>query len=129
MSRTFLRCTIVLFCFVSPVLATARAAAQDLNAAELRQLGRVAFDQGNFTGAERLLRLSLEKSEAVETLADLSSVLMSQERFSEAEQVLNRAIAIQKTRGPESQRQTPILLGNLGTLYQMTGKTNLSEAK
>src|SRR5262249_35392754 len=60
-------------------------------------------------------------------LGDLASDLMSQERFPEAEQLLQRAISILKSHPAFDQRSLPILLGDLGTVYQVSRRNQLAE--
>jgi tetratricopeptide (TPR) repeat protein len=110
----------------------------DESAEELRRRGRQAFHEGKYAEAERFFRLALEAFETDqvtfgdkigETLGSLASVLTSQERFSEAEKLLNRSLEITKNSpDPARQRQIPMILGNLGSVYQLTGRSGNAEA-
>ncbi len=62
-------------------------------------------------------------TELVLSLGDLANVLLSQGKYDESEVLLNRAIAILRSRPTVDKRQLPVLLGNLGKLYQQTGRT------
>src|SRR5262245_44568976 len=108
-------------------------AVQISNAENLRRLGLEAFDQGRYSEAERNLRLALEEFalgansfETAQTLSDLAAVLAAEERFLEAEALLNRALQLMEGLGPHP-RETARLLGNLGALYQGTGRNKAAE--
>ena len=62
------------------------------------------------------------------SLGDLANVLLSQGKYDESEVLLDRAIAILRSRPKVDKRQLPVLLGNLGKLYQQTGRLEQSEA-
>jgi tetratricopeptide (TPR) repeat protein len=111
---------------------------QDLSAENLRRLGRHAIDEGRYSDAERALRFALERFvkdansfEVAQTLGDLASVFAAQERYSEAEQLLDRALSMMETmpRGVGAYpSETSRLLGNLAALYQLTGRFQLAES-
>src|SRR5437763_6706527 len=113
------------------------SAGQDWSAKDLRRLGRQAFDEGRYSDAQRELRRALDEFgagknsvEIAQTLGDLAGVLAAQERYSEAEQLLDRAVAIidmiPKGVGAYP-RETSRLLGNLGALYEQTGRHQAAE--
>ena len=88
-------------------LGSAKAWGQDSSAENLRRLGLEAFDQGRYSDAERNLRLALEEFalgsnsfEAAQSLSDLAAVLGAEERFLEAEALLNRAMHLMEGLGP-----------------------------
>src|SRR5215471_19283439 len=74
---------------------------QDLTPEDVRRLGRHAFDEARYSDAEREFRLALEgfvKSansfEVAQTLGDLGGVFAMEERYSEAERLLDRAVSM-----------------------------------
>src|SRR5262249_19746059 len=77
------------------------AAAQNADAGELRERGRSALGRGEFREAEHWFHVALEQLErdqapphdVAEVLGDLATDLLSQEKYSEAEDSLNRAIS------------------------------------
>src|SRR5262249_34555906 len=94
-----------------------------------------AFLGNNLPEAERFLRLALQEYEAsnivndgfVETLGDLSSIATRQQRYSESERLLTRALDVLKSYSYLNQRRMPVLFGNLATVYQLTGRFKLAE--
>src|SRR5437762_1074548 len=87
-----------LFLIALVVFGTATVSSgQDLNAGNARRFGVQALDQGRYSDAERELRRALDEFgkggnpvETAQTLADLAGVLSAEERYSEAERLLNR---------------------------------------
>lgn len=110
--------------------------AQATGADEFRQRGKQAFQDGQYKEAELWLGRALAhlastggSAELIaQTLGDLSATLTSQERFGEAEQLLNRAIAITKGLAADRRRQLPMLLGNLGAVHELKGELEKAEA-
>src|SRR5262249_35120028 len=110
-------------------------AAQDSSAGNLRRLGLEAFDQGRYSDAERNLRLALEEFPlaansfaTAQTLTDLAAVLDAEERFHEAEELLNRALQLIPDGLSTHPRETARFLGNLAALYERTGRNQAAES-
>src|ERR1051325_10083981 len=135
---------------LTSIFVTANIArAQDLSGDDLRQLGRQQFSEGKLIAAERSFRLALSRFESndtgaadscfppeshplrtcndriVVTLGDFSALLNSQGRYSESEQLVKRALDMLKKQSSLNQTSTPILQGNLATIYQLTGRFKL----
>src|SRR5262245_25843478 len=93
MCRNSIRYTCVLIVVVMMGLVTSRVSAQqDWSGTDLRERAMQAFNKGRYQDADRDLRIALsgfEKSgsrlEIAETLGDMASVLVAQERYSQAE--------------------------------------------
>jgi tetratricopeptide (TPR) repeat protein len=111
---------------------------QDLTAENVRRLARQAFDEGRYSDAERELRLALQTFvkdanafEVAQTLGDLSGVFAARARYSEAEQLLNRAVSIIEAmpHGFEAHSsEASRLLDNLAAVYQLTSRFQLAES-
>src|SRR5215813_8684048 len=111
---------------------------QDSTAENMRRLARQAFDEGRYSDAERELRLALElfvkdanDFEVAQTLGDLSGVFAARARYSEAEQLLSRAVSMIETMPHGLQAhasETSRLLDNLAAVYQLTGRLQLAES-
>src|SRR6185369_13238262 len=115
--------------FVIAFVTCGISAQRDTPGTASRELGRQAFTEGRYSDADRELRLALREYENVgdpleiaETLGDLGSVLVAQERYSDAEQMLNRALALMPETTAEHARLKSRLLGNLGALYVHIGR-------
>src|SRR5688572_16598268 len=128
MFRTSVKSALIAIVLICVLLTASPAAAQEQTADELWQLGRQSAFEGKPVEAERFFRLALQRLEAneaadgqrvAETLAELVSVLISQQRTEEAEKLLRRALGIAGAETRVRLRQMSILLGNLGTLYQL----------
>src|SRR5262245_7958595 len=128
----FFPCLLYLI-LVSAMMSSAEA--KDLTGDEWSQRARQAFLGNNLPEAERFLRLALQEYEAsnivndgfVETLGDLSSIATRQQRYSESERLLTRALDVLKSYSYLNQRRMPVLFGNLATVYQLTGRFKLAE--
>jgi tetratricopeptide (TPR) repeat protein len=111
------------------------AAQSEVLTHSLLKAARRAFADGQYKQTEDYLRQAAAESELVRTsdsdraliLGDLANVLLTTGKFDEAEDLLNRAIAILKSSNNEDRRLLPILLGNLGKLYHQTGRIGRSE--
>src|SRR6185369_9997137 len=113
--------------FVIAFVTCGISAQRDTRGTASRELGRQAFDEGRYSDADRELRRALAEFENVgdpleiaETLGDLGSVLVAQERYTEAEPVLNRALSLVPETTAAHARLKTRLLGNLGALYVHT---------
>jgi len=107
---------------------------QDSTTTDLRRLGLEAFAQGRYSDAEAKLRLALRSLDAianpleiVQTLGDLGSVLLAEERFSETELVLSQALKMLRQDAASYTQTTSRLLSNLGALYVHTGRSDAAE--
>src|SRR5262249_9318022 len=125
-----IRQTCLFLLIVIIVFATSEASvAQDSSATDLRRLGRQAFDEGRYSDADRYLRLALDEFEkggnsfeTAASLGDLAAVLVAQERYSQAEPLLDRALALMPEGDVRHPSETARLLGNLAALYVHTGR-------
>jgi tetratricopeptide (TPR) repeat protein len=94
--------------------------------------GRQAFATGNYNQAEDYLRRSIVRTAApdadtVLALGNLGVLLLIEGRTNEAELMLNRAIDMVRSNRTLDQRQLPMLLGALGSLYNKTLRFKDSE--
>src|SRR5262245_53628495 len=111
---------------------------QDLPAENVRRLGRLAFGEGRYFDAEREFQLALEgfvkaanSFEVAQTLGDLAGVFAVQERYSAAEQLLDRALSMVETMPSgvaAHPSETSRLLANLAALHEQTGRFQLAES-
>src|SRR5678815_3292625 len=95
--RNLILCVAVyLFLIGAPSFALAQRNLE--SADELRVFGRRAYEEGRYKEAEELLRRALEivqpgspetRDKLAQTLGDLASALIAQERYEEAEQLLH----------------------------------------
>src|SRR2546423_7970163 len=120
------RCAFFLIVIVAFAIAKT-SAGQDLTAENWRRLGREAFDQGRYSEAEREFRLALEEFvkrgnsfETAQTLEDLANLWVAEERYSDAEQLLDRALKMMAGGVDAHPHETSRLLGNLGGFYGQT---------
>src|SRR5215831_14093362 len=126
MCRYSIRNTCVLIVVVMMAFVTSGISAPQT---DLRERARQAFNEGRYADADRDLRVALadfEKAgsrlDIAETLGDMASVLIAQERYSQAEPLLGRALTIMPEKTGAHARLTARLLGNLGALYVQTGR-------
>jgi len=110
-------------------------AAQDASAENLRQLGLDSFDQGRYSDAERDLRLALDAFAVgrnsfgtAQTFTDLAAVLSAEERFLEAERLLDLALQLMPEGSGAHARETARVLGYLAALYEQTGRNAAAES-
>jgi tetratricopeptide (TPR) repeat protein len=122
--------------FSLPLLWSAAAFAQSLTVSELIWRGNEATRGGRSGDAERYLRTAIESADfskvplAEQTLAltDFGQVLANSEDYDRAEEMLTRALEIQRNNPGADPRYLPVVLNNLGMVYQATGRYGRSES-
>src|SRR5262245_39735209 len=121
--------------FIIALVVSSIAVPRESTAEDFRQRGRDAFDEGRYSVSERPLRLALaefetrsDSIEIAETLGDLATVLIAQERYSQAEPLLVRALASLPTETVGHAGTTSRLLANVGALYVQTGRDEEAES-
>src|SRR5439155_2369559 len=88
----------------------------------LRELGQREYLAGHYVEAESYFRTALEAARLVDAdragiLSDLGTLLLDEERLSEAEEAFIKSLAIQKRRGEK--RATAAVLRQLGAVYSI----------
>jgi tetratricopeptide (TPR) repeat protein len=127
---------IKLFCFILIACWIAPAHGQDLTFQDLLQSGREALEDGRYDNADRSLRLALATAEGQHgpssqillCVADLGNVLLIEGHLVESEKLLNRAVGMLEADPGAEPRVRAIVLGNLGVLYERTGRYARAEA-
>src|SRR5262245_18965203 len=131
LARLHRRITSFCFVLISFLLSTAIANAQAKSTPEnLLRLGKQAYEEGNYIQAEQYFREALQKAERdgasasvrARALSDLVGALLTQGRTAESETFLDRAFQLVQTNRDVDPRFAPIVLGQLGSLYQTTGR-------
>jgi len=87
--------------------------------------GKSAFTQGNYAEAERSWSLALSDAEnfgendprLVRSLLDLATLYQAQSKYSEAEPLFKRALAITETVAGHDNPRVAVILNNLGAVY------------
>jgi tetratricopeptide (TPR) repeat protein len=128
------KCAFFLIVIVAIAIAKT-SVGQGMTAENWRRLGREAFDQGRYSEAERDFRLALEEFgkrgnsfETAQTLEDVANLWVAEERYSDAEQLLDRALKMMAGEVDPHPHETSRLLGNLGALYGQTARPREAEA-
>src|SRR5262245_54456722 len=117
------------------LLLASPAFAEDVAPRTLLSEGRQAFRRGDYIQAEGYLRGAMYEArqagapdEKITLVTrELGLVLLAQGRYSEAEQLLNRAVVGIQSNAAVNQQYLPIILANLGRLYQETEQLKRSE--
>jgi len=102
----------------------------------LLELGTAEFENGRYSRAEEIFRNAKSRLENegtsgtpwIQVEGNLSSVLIAEGRYDEAELILNRLIVLIKENKNIDRRQLPVILGSLGRLYQQTGRNRQAES-
>src|SRR5262245_43953469 len=125
----YLRSSVFILLLASPVFA------EDAAPRTLLSAGRQAFGRGDYIQAEGYLRGAMYEArqtgapdeKIMLVTGELGLALLAQGQYSEAEQLLNRAVVGLQSSPSVNQQYLPIVLGNLGRLYQETGQLKRSE--
>src|SRR5262245_52641249 len=91
-------------------------------ATNLRELGRREYIAGNYVEGESYFRSALKAADLDDAaraaiLSELGTVLLDEERLSEAEETFSKSLAIHKRRGDKD--ATAGVLRQLGAVYSM----------
>ncbi len=126
----------VLGCIVSILFSPQSTIAQKVSGQDWILLGRTAFYEGRYIDAERYRRQSVAhfetRSDSSPTdiavaRGDLAWLLVAKGSYAAAEQLLDSALTILRSRSVEDCQHTAIILSHLGTVYRKTGRIARAE--
>jgi tetratricopeptide (TPR) repeat protein len=135
--RNITRRRLFLFAVLAVVglFATEAIAGQNPSFKELDRLGREALRNSEYPKASLYFQQQLDlatdgaaDSDLVLALGNLAEARRLQGWYDDAEKLFDRALRILESSAAVDQRALPVVLTNLGRLYQLTGRPDLSES-